>query len=195
MLSTFNREVPGSRPGRGTLHTSLAQRIEPEIPNLCGPGFDSRAGYVTTDIMTRFWSKTKQGENGCLEWTAAKTDKGYGRFKVSGKLVLPHRFIMEWINQTKYDKSIDVRHRCDNPPCVNPAHLQPGTRSANMTDCVERGRYVYNNPYGDVTHCPDGHPYSGDNLYVGTNGGRNCRKCRARQQRERRASRKLNKVP
>ncbi len=27
------------------------------------------------------------------------------------------------------------------------------------------------------THCPRGHPYSGDNLYIGSRGGRYCRQC------------------
>jgi hypothetical protein len=29
------------------------------------------------------------------------------------------------------------------------------------------------------THCPAGHPYSGDNLYTAPNGDRHCRTCRA----------------
>lgn len=37
-------------------------------------------------------------------------------------------------------------------------------------------------PYQFRTHCPSGHPYSGDNLYV-WNGGRSCRECSRRNQR------------
>lgn len=30
----------------------------------------------------------------------------------------------------------------------------------------------------DKTHCPKGHPYSGDNLYVTSEGGRKCKQCK-----------------
>lgn len=127
--------------------------------------------------LRRFWDKTEQRPTGCIEWTGATGFKGYGRFKVNGKLVLPHRFIMEVINETTYPKNIDVRHRCDNPPCVNPAHLQPGTRSENAMDCVTRGRHKASQLMKARTQCKNGHEFTEENTYVNKNGHRDCRAC------------------
>lgn len=33
-----------------------------------------------------------------------------------------------------------VRHTCDNPRCINPEHLIPGTIADNNTDRADRGR-------------------------------------------------------
>ncbi|WP_428985700.1 HNH endonuclease [Sinomonas terricola] len=38
-----------------------------------------------------------------------------------------------------------ILHSCDNPPCVNPGHLRPGTRFDNMQDKVLRGRHFQSN--------------------------------------------------
>lgn len=36
-----------------------------------------------------------------------------------------------------------VRHRCDNPPCINPDHLLLGGAQENAQDRVDRKRFDY----------------------------------------------------
>lgn len=105
---------------------------------------------ITPADAARFRSKVDrspgQGPNGdCHEWMAARTDRGYGRFYVSGKTQRAHR--VAWVLDTDQPLSDEVvaRHSCDNPPCCNAAHVLPGTTQDNADDRVARGR----GPNGD----------------------------------------------
>lgn len=78
----------------------------------------------------------------CWVWTGARLlNEGgdYGRFHFDGGEVRAHIFMYELVNG-ELDDGLLVRHVCDNPPCVNPAHLLSGTNKDNMQDKVERGR-------------------------------------------------------
>lgn len=58
---------------------------------------------------------------------------------------------------------------CMHRRCVNPAHLEAVTQAENNRRMQAR-----------KTHCPQGHPYAGSNLYITpSSGGRNCRTCLA----------------
>jgi hypothetical protein len=88
----------------------------------------------------RFWSKVSRcGPDDCWHWTAGTASKGYGRFKIGRSDVAASRVAWAIANQRDPGDLI-VRHKCDNPPCCNPAHLELGTHADNAQDKVKRGR-------------------------------------------------------
>ena len=95
------------------------------------------------------WSTT---DRGCWEWNGARlASGGYGSFRAHGRSVRAHRFAYELFVGPIPDGAM-VRHKCDNPPCVNPEHLEIGTHQQNMWDMSdrERSRAYYTGRYGGV---------------------------------------------
>ncbi len=76
---------------------------------------------------------------GCIETTWARSSDGYGRRWVGGRHVRAHRYAWEMANGPVPD-GLAVLHHCDNPPCVNPAHLFLGTLGDNNKDRARKGR-------------------------------------------------------
>ena len=75
---------------------------------------------------------------GCWLWTA-NCVRGYGRIKVEGRSRQAHRISWE-LNVGAIPEGMNVLHRCDTPPCVNPGHLFLGTAMDNIHDMIGKGR-------------------------------------------------------
>ncbi len=97
---------------------------------------------ATASVEERFWRFVKKTP-GCWEWTGrSKSKKGYGQIGSGGKggaHVLVHR-LSYTIHRGPIPEGMVVMHLCDNPSCVNPAHLKAGTQSENIKHAVESGR-------------------------------------------------------
>lgn len=89
-----------------------------------------------SDIKQRFWSKVIKTPT-CWEWNGSLTRGGYGQFRVDNTIVAAHRFSLS-LTQDITNKV--VLHTCDNPRCVRPEHLIPGTQQDNISDMVSKGR-------------------------------------------------------
>ncbi|SDL90152.1 HNH endonuclease [Arthrobacter sp. ov407] len=92
-------------------------------------------------VRERFYSKTKRSDNGCLEWTASKVGRGgYGGFSFNGKVIGAHRAAWMIEYGCVLTPEQQILHSCDNPICVDVAHLRVGTFADNAADRVARHR-------------------------------------------------------
>lgn len=90
----------------------------------------------------RFWSKVDKsgGPNACWPWTGSrlKARGGYGQIKLGGRVLYAHRIALEL--STGRSVEAFACHRCNRPPCCNPAHLYDGTPKENSADAARLGR-------------------------------------------------------
>lgn len=90
------------------------------------------------------------GPDECWLWTSGKTSKGYGLIWGRGKNLKAHREAYEAEHGSGTADGLVVRHKCDTPECVNPAHLELGTHVDNVRDKVERGRQAKGEANGNA---------------------------------------------
>lgn len=97
------------------------------------------------ESVRKFWTKIDQrGPDECWPWTGRLIPQGYGAAWFCGRPARAHRIAYELVRGPippgeGYHGTV-VRHRCDNRPCCNPAHLELGTQADNVRDAIERGR-------------------------------------------------------
>lgn len=137
----------------------------------------------TTPLLERFLNTLEDSVvlSGCWVWKGVIDGKGYGAIWESPqtrKYLRAHR--MSYAHAYgPIDPELKVRHKCDNPPCVRPDHLELGTQKDNIQDAARRGRM---NPWkSQVTHCPRDHEYDATSVRIDkrTRSGtsRRCRTC------------------
>lgn len=123
--------------------------------------------------------------SGCWVWQRQKNAKGYSRITTPqpfNRKVRAHR-VSYILTRGPIPYGMTLDHLCRNTSCVNPDHLEPCSAVENRA----RSPHQLGAIHAAKTHCPQGHPYEGDNLRPNhlRGGNRDCSTChRARHQRD-----------
>ena len=90
------------------------------------------------DLETILSFTRKEGD--CLIWTRCLNYDGYPRAVIDGnENAKIHRVVFELSNSEDIQDKV-IRHKCDTPSCINPAHLVSGTPLDNIMDRDSRER-------------------------------------------------------
>lgn len=98
----------------------------------------SRFTTLSMEKVDRFWARVDK-DNDCWLWTGTTDPCGYGQVFWDKKAWMAHRLAWTLANGT-IPEGMYLLHSCDNPRCVRPEHLRPGTQKENASDMVSRGR-------------------------------------------------------
>lgn len=144
-------------------------------------GFLARAELATTGnapnrrVFRAFFSNVIAAKSGCWLWDGPNNGGGYGVFR--GRPA--HRWSYRWF-VAEFASTLEIDHLCRVRNCVNPAHLEPVTRSENRQRAMAAR-----------THCRHGHPRIPENLVMHSAGlGRKseiCKPCLDRSNADSRA--------
>ena len=132
----------------------------------------------------RFSSNIVSGD-GCWKWNGRTLNTSRGQFQARNKRLSAPRVAYSMFCDA-IPRGMVVMHSCDNPNCVNPAHLSVGTQQENIADRDVKGRNRLSH-----THCVNGHVFSPENTrHYGPEGRwRMCRACGRENQRKFRITR------
>lgn len=110
---------------------------------------------VPNDISPEdFWSFAPAAQVGdpniCWEWQGPYWNGNQGNYGQYG--YYPAHRVAYFIDTGQQPGKLEVCHHCDNPRCVNPAHLFLGSHSDNIKDCISKGRHRWgvNRPNGQA---------------------------------------------
>lgn len=127
--------------------------------------------------------------SGCWIYSGSVNNSGYG--SISGRAA--HRYFYETL-VAAIPAGMQVDHLCRVRLCVNPEHMEIVTQQENLRR--GNGAFQIN---ARKTHCPQNHPYSGDNLRIEIDARgrphRKCRACNAARNRRRKAAKRLSIRP
>lgn len=162
-----------------------------KLGRIAGQPMRFRVGHASRGRQLRTgpdWAREDRGyKTSCRIWQHGVSGAGYGRVSV-GPYTQQYTHIVEWeaVNGPVPD-GLELDHLCGQRACGEVSHLEAVTHQEN----VRRGGAGASGAAIQTakTHCPKGHAYEGDNLYICPEGKRHCVECRRDAKRRYRARR------
>jgi hypothetical protein len=155
----------------------LKKRVPEMTPCGCGCGELVRGKFANGHNARRgpidYLEEDRGYETPCWVWQRFINPAGYGMKRVGPATRLAHR-VYYVARFGAVPEGLELDHLCRVRACVNPDHLEPVTKRVNILRGEGTGA-----KYARRTHCAQGHPLSGDNLYIRPiNGARVCLACK-----------------
>lgn len=179
---------------RGTPVSEIAEQLGMTVVAVAlhGRVIGLRHRRRTRTLADRFMDYVSPEPNsGCFLWEGSCDRRGYGQLRVSRDVLRYATHVALELDGRPVPHGMGACHHCDNPGCVNPAHLFVGTQKDNAADMIRKGRGskppIAKRGQGMKDFCVRGHPMSGDNLFF-FDGGRGCRECSRIRKAARRAA-------
>lgn len=122
---------------------------------------------MTSKVIERYCSYLKELPNGCIVWTGALDNNGHGHFYLGQKVpgnwnrILIGAHVFAYILHYKEYPTGDVHHKCEEPSCCNPLHME------------EKSHWKHISDHRTKEFCQAGHELA----VVGQTKSRNCREC------------------
>ncbi len=162
--------------------TRLAERNNPALGWVKGQPkrfiHNHHARLQEPKPLDRYVVEDRGHETPCWIWQGYVDPNGYGQI---GRNKRAHRVVYEALCDP-IPAGLELDHLCRVPTCVNPSHLEPVTRAENNRRSMSVSALNIRK-----THCVNGHPLEGDNLYVHpASNSRRCKECHRVAERRRR---------
>lgn len=124
------------------------------------------------DLASRLQRRVHVDHIGCWLWNGSRDAGGYPTATIAARRGFAHRLVYELLVGV-IPAGLELDHLCRVRHCVNPDHLEPVTKAENI-----RRSYGLGALRARQQQCRRGHPLTGENLSIATNGRRRCLTCR-----------------
>lgn len=106
---------------------------EKEIKQFKLNPWESSENWMSEIDKADFWTNCIKTDY-CWEWQRWLNKGGYGQFSFNSSTIPAHRISYALTRNVRGVKINLICHKCDNPRCINPAHLFETDEQGNMMD-------------------------------------------------------------